>query len=118
IGMLQLQMSLGEAAQTFTLLTVGDGLVSQIPSLLVSTATGIIVTRARSKKHMGGDVLEQVTANPRALAIVSAMLTGFALVPGLPTLPFLALSSAVGGASYLLGRRQKQLAQAETELLE
>lgn len=108
IGMLQMGMGFGEAAQTFTLLTVGDGLVSQIPSLLVSTATGIIVTRARSKKHMGGDVIDQVTSNPKALAIVSAILAGFAIVPGLPTLPFLALSGAVGGASYMLNRRAKE----------
>ncbi|MEZ4639877.1 MAG: flagellar biosynthesis protein FlhA [Caldilineaceae bacterium] len=107
IGMVQLGMGAGEAAQTFTLLTVGDGLVSQIPSLLVSTATGIIVTRARSKKHMGGDVLDQVTANPKALAIVSAILAGFAIVPGLPTLPFLALSGGVGASSYMLNRRAK-----------
>lgn len=105
IGMLQLGMSVGEAAQTFTLLTVGDGLVSQIPSLLVSTATGIIVTRARSENHMGADVLKQVTASPRALGTVAVILGGFAIVPGLPTLPFLLLSGAVGGASYLLGRK-------------
>ncbi len=111
IGMLQLGMSVGEAAQTFTLLTVGDGLVSQIPSLLVSTATGIIVTRARSTKHMGGDVIDQITANPRSLAIVSAILVGFALVPGLPTLPFLSLSGAVGASSYLLNRRAKDAKQ-------
>ncbi|HRJ42168.1 MAG TPA: flagellar biosynthesis protein FlhA, partial [Caldilineaceae bacterium] len=102
IGMLQLGMSVGEAAQTFTLLTVGDGLVSQIPSLLVSTATGIIVTRARSESHMGADVLRQLTASPRALSTVAVILAGFAVVPGLPTLPFLALSGVVGGASYLL----------------
>lgn len=106
IGMLQLGMSVGQAAQTFTLLTVGDGLVSQIPSLIVSTATGIIVTRARSENHMGADVLKQITGSPRALATVAAILAGFAVVPGLPTLPFLTLAGVMGGASYLLGRRE------------
>jgi len=107
IGMLQLGMTASQAAQTFTLLTVGDGLVSQIPSLLISTATGIIVTRARSENHMGADVLKQVTANPRALATVAAILAGFAVVPGLPTLPFLTLSGVIGGSSFLLGRHRE-----------
>ena len=111
IGMLQLGMGAGEAASTFTLLTVGDGLVSQIPSLLVSTATGIIVTRARSTKHMGGDVIDQLTTNPKALAIVSAILAGFAIVPGLPTLPFLTLSGVVGASSYVLTRRAQTTKQ-------
>ncbi|MBX3052711.1 MAG: flagellar biosynthesis protein FlhA [Caldilineaceae bacterium] len=104
IGMLQMGMSVSEAAQTFTLLTVGDGLVSQIPSLLISTATGIIVTRARSENHMGADVLKQLSASPRALATVAVILAGFAIVPGLPTLPFLTLSGLMGGSSYFLGR--------------
>ncbi len=105
VGMLQLQMDVGEAARTFTLLTVGDGLVSQIPSLIVSTATGIIVTRARSENHMGQDVFRQMAMNPRALAIVSGLLAAFALVPGLPFLPFMALSGATGLSSYLLSRQ-------------
>ncbi len=118
IGMLQMGMGVAEAAQTFTLLTVGDGLVSQIPSLLVSTATGIIVTRARSQKGMGGDVFAQITANPRVLGIVSAMLVGFGIIPGLPTVPFLTLAGVVGGASYLLGKQKSAAAAAETALLE
>ncbi|RMH46842.1 MAG: flagellar biosynthesis protein FlhA [Gammaproteobacteria bacterium] len=117
IGMLQLKMSAGEAAQTYTLLTVGDGLVSQIPSLIVSTATGIIVTRARSVNHMGADVMQQMSSSPRALAIVSAILAAFAIVPGLPMLPFLALSGVVGGASYLLGRTRRSTEDIEENRL-
>jgi len=105
IGMLQLGMTVTEAAQTFTLLTVGDGLVSQIPSLIISTATGIIVTRARSVDNMGTDVLKQITASPRALGTVAVILAGFAVVPGLPTFPFLLLSGIIGGSSYLLQRK-------------
>jgi flagellar biosynthesis protein FlhA len=107
IGMVQQGMSAGQAAQTFTLLTVGDGLVTQIPSLLISTATGLIVTRARSKKHMGSDVLSQLTFSPRALFTVSGILAGFGLVPGLPFLPFMMLSGVVGGGSYLLVRSNR-----------
>lgn len=117
IGMLQLKMSASEAAQTFTLLTVGDGLVSQIPSLLVSTATGIIVTRARSTKHMGVDVMNQLSTNPRALGIVASILAGFAIVPGLPTLPFLTLAGALGGTSYLLYQRKEKMKANAQELL-
>ncbi|RME66343.1 MAG: flagellar biosynthesis protein FlhA [Caldilineae bacterium] len=119
IGMIQLKMSAGEAAQTYTLLTVGDGLVSQIPSLIVSTATGIIVTRTRSVNHMGADVMQQISSSPRALGIVAAILAAFAVVPGLPMAPFLALSGVVGGASYLLTRTQRQAKEeAEQPLLE
>ncbi len=107
IGMVQLNMTLLEALQTYTLLTVGDGLVSQIPALLISTATGIIVTRTAAEDTMGGDVLTQLTGNYRALAIVSAMLFGFALVPGLPPVPFIVMAVVVGIVAYFV-RREKQ----------
>ncbi|HIC88515.1 MAG TPA: flagellar biosynthesis protein FlhA [Anaerolineae bacterium] len=102
IGVLQLRMSLVEALQTYTLLTVGEGLVTQIPALLISTATGIIVTRAASEANMGQDIMQQMTSNPRALIIVSALLFAFGLVPGLPKLPFFLLGALLGGAGYAL----------------
>jgi flagellar biosynthesis protein FlhA len=115
IGLVQQGMTLSNAAQTFTLLTVGDGLVSQIPSLLVSTATGIIVTRARSENHMGADVLQQFTASPRALMIVAAILVAFAIVPGLPALPFLILAAVIAVIGYLL-RNQRPHGQENMQL--
>ncbi len=121
IGALQHGMSLMEALQTYTLLTVGDGLVSQIPALLISTATGIIVTRTAAEENMGTDVVTQITNNPRALMIVSVMLVGFALVPGLPKVPFLLISAAMGGISFYVRRKQgdeaaqEALAEAEEE---
>jgi len=108
IGVIQLGIPMLKALQTYTLLTVGDGLVSQIPALLISTATGIIVTRAASDSNLGRDVAQQILANPRALAIVAALLLGLGMVPGLPKLPFFAISAAVGGTSYLLRRTRKE----------
>jgi flagellar biosynthesis protein FlhA len=112
IGVMQNGLSPGDAVATYSLLTVGDGLVSQIPALLISTATGIIVTRASSEAHLGSDIGRQLFSNPRALFTVSAVLAGFGLVPGLPLSPFLALAAIMGVAGYLV--RERQLA-AEAE---
>ncbi len=112
IGMMQNGMSAGDAMSTYSLLTVGDGLVSQIPALLISTATGIIVTRASSDVTLGGDIGRQLFSNPRALFIVSAVLAGFGFVPGLPLSPFLILAAIMGGAGYLVRSRQQASAAA------
>ncbi|MBI4300304.1 MAG: FHIPEP family type III secretion protein, partial [Chloroflexi bacterium] len=114
IGAVQLGMPIGEAVQTYTLLTIGDGLVTQIPALLISTATGIMVTRAASESNLGRDVASQILANPRALAIVSGLLLALAAVPGLPKLPFFAIGAMVGALAYAL-RSQAKLGTAEAE---
>ncbi|MCS7220741.1 MAG: flagellar biosynthesis protein FlhA [Anaerolineae bacterium] len=106
IGILQMGMTLPEALRTYTLLTVGDGLVAQIPALLVSTATGIIVTRAAATENMGQEILQQTITYPRALMIVAGMLVLFGLVPGLPKVPFFVLGALVGGASYLMSHME------------
>jgi flagellar biosynthesis protein FlhA len=102
IGMVQQGMPFAEAAQTYTLLTVGDGLVSQIPALLISSATGMIVTRAASKDNMGTDMAQQLMGQPKALWISAGVLSLLAFVPGLPTIPFLIMAIFVGGLAYLL----------------
>lgn len=107
IGMVQLNLSLMDALQTYTLLTVGDGLVSQIPALLISTATGIIVTRTAADESMGNDVVSQITSKPRALMIVSGLLFGFAVVPGLPKIPFIVMGIMSGAVAFLLQQEQK-----------
>ena len=112
IGMMQHGMSPGDAMSTYSLLTVGDGLVSQIPALLISTATGIIVTRASSDVTLGGDIGRQLFSNPRALFIVSAVIGGFGLVPGLPLSPFLILAAIMGGVGYLVRSRERDSAAA------
>jgi flagellar biosynthesis protein FlhA len=92
IGVLQKDMGWMEAAQTFSLLTIGDGLVSTIPSLITSTAAGLIVSRAAAEARMGEEFIGQLTNHPKALRLVSGVLLLFAIVPGMPTVAFLTLS--------------------------
>src|SRR5579875_165705 len=105
IGVFQLGLSPAQALSRYTLLTVGDGLVSQIPALLISTATGIIVTRAASDANLGRDIASQILANPRALFLVAGLLLALGLVPGLPKLPLFLIAAGLGAAGYLVRRR-------------
>ena len=100
VGVVQRGIPLSRAATEYTILTVGDGLVSQIPALIVSTAAGIMVTHASGGVRMGQALTTQLGAHPRAMWITAGVLATFGLVPGLPTLPFLALA----GGTALLGR--------------
>jgi flagellar biosynthesis protein FlhA len=112
VGVMQLGMSTGEAAHTFSLLTIGDGLAAQIPALLISTATGIIVTRSGSKGDLGREVTGQILGQPKALMLAGGFVAAMALVPGLPKVPFL----LVGGLLLLLGRAsRKQMAGEEAK---
>lgn len=105
IGVAQRGMSLGDAAARYTILSVGDGLVTQIPALLISTATGIIITRAASEETLGADVTGQMTSEPKVLLVAGGVLFALGLVPGLPALPFMVLAAVVAGAG-LAGRRE------------
>jgi len=109
IGVLQQGMSPGLAAQTYTLLTVGEGLVAQIPALIVSTAAGIIVTRAASDGDLGTDIIGQVLVSPKAVGTAAGILLALGLIPGLPHMAFLGLG---GGAAYLAYRLSQQNEQA------
>ena len=115
ICVVQLKMQVADALGAYTLLTVGEGLTSQIPALLISTATGMIVTRAASEpdSNLGKDVTSQLFSNPRALGIVGGLLLLMSLVPGLPKLPFIAIALALLGASQLLRRNARQQAAVE-----
>jgi flagellar biosynthesis protein FlhA len=119
IGVFQNGLSFSEAAQNYTLLTVGDGLVSQVPALIISTAAGIVVSRAGSESNLGLEIGAQLLTRPRALAVAAAILFSFALIPGLPTLPFMVLALLAGGVAYLVfqsGRPEvEDLDQAEGE---
>ena len=101
IGVMQQGMSLMGALQTYALLTVGDGLVSQIPALMISTATGIVVTRAATSGDLGSDTIRQITSNPRVLGIVTGALVVLAFVPGIPKLPFFIIACLTGGGAYM-----------------
>jgi len=111
IGMLQKGMEMSEAASIYTNLTVGDGLVSQIPALLISTATGIIVTRAASESNLGTDMIKQLFSQPKALYIASGVL-GLLAFTGLPPLPNIILSGLLSFMGYTL---QKTIKEAELD---
>jgi len=113
IGMVQRNLDVTQALQTYTLLTVGEGLVNQIPALLVSTATGIIVTRAASDENLGHDLVTQLFKNSRIFFIISGVLTLMAIVPGLPGIPFFSLAIVAAVIAYNL--RQSEQASVETE---
>lgn len=107
VGLLQHDLSFSEAARNYTLLTIGDGLVAQIPSLVLSTAAGILVTRVSHAQDMGTQILTQLFENPKPLAVVAAVLGGMGLIPGMPNLAFLGLASLCGFAAWHLSRQQK-----------
>jgi flagellar biosynthesis protein FlhA len=95
IAVVQKGLPLSQAASKYTILTVGEGLVAQIPALIVSTAAGIMVTRASGQSRMGEQVADQLSASPRSLWVAAAVLGGFALIPGLPKLPFAILGAVL-----------------------
>ena len=115
IGMLQHSLSFELALQYYALLTIGDGLVAQIPSLLLSTAAAVMVTRANSSEAMGQQVLRQMFASPRALYVSAAILTIMGSVPGMPHFAFLSLAGVAGGIAWYISR-EKARAEAEAEL--
>ncbi len=110
IGIFQKDMAWMDAAQTYTLLTIGDGLVATIPSLIISTSAGIIVSRAAAEAKMGEEFIGQLSYHHRALKLVSAILVIFAIVPGMPTFPFLLLASIIFSVGYVSGKQQEELA--------
>ena len=110
IGVLQHGLSLAEAAQNFTLLTIGEGLVNQIPSLFVSTSAGLVVSKAASEASLGEEYAAEFTLKPQAVSVAAAVIFLLGMVPGLPHLPFFALSILTGGLAYAVHRaREKEL---------
>lgn len=108
IGVAQKNMELLQAVQTYTMLTIGDGLVAQIPALLISTATGIMVTRSTSDASFGKDLSRQFTNFPRVLMIVACMLFVLGLIPAMPNLLFMALAGGMGYYSYYMIRKDNK----------
>ncbi|BAZ93889.1 flagellar biosynthesis protein FlhA [Thiohalobacter thiocyanaticus] len=108
IGMLQHDMAFADAMRNYTLLTIGDGLVAQIPSLVLSTATAIIVTRVNSSQNMSSQVLSQLFENPASLGVTSAVIGLLGLIPGMPNFAFLTLAAIGGAATWWLSQRRRQ----------
>jgi type III secretion protein V len=117
IGVLQRGLDVATAAKTYTVLTIGEGLVSQIPALVISTSAGIIVTRVASEEeggHLGRDIGLQVMAQPKAIAIAAGLLLLLAVVPGLPGVPFITLAAVLGLVAWRLLRTPATPASEET----
>ena len=118
VGVLQHGMSFEEAASIFTILTVGDGLVAQIPALLISTSAGMLVTRSTAEASFGEEMTSQLSAFPKVIMLASVMLFFLGVVPGLPFLPFFVLSVWGGLLSFLLFREKKAVKEKEIVLAE
>jgi len=114
IGTMAHELSFGEAARVYTLLSIGDGLVAQIPALLLSTAVAIIVTRMSRSQDMGGELMQQLMGQPRALAIAAGLMGVMGVIPGMPNLAFLAMAAVCGGGAWMLHRRSRSM-PAQTE---
>ena len=114
VGMLQHDMAFADALKNYTLLAIGDGLVAQIPSLIISTAAGMIVSRVASEQDIGSQLVNQLFMKPQVMGISAAIIGGMGLIPGMPHLSFLFLAAALGGSSYFLVRRAKIAADAAT----
>jgi flagellar biosynthesis protein FlhA len=111
VGVLQHDMELARAAQNYTLLTIGDGLVAQIPALIISTAAGLVVSRVATDEDIGQQFVGQVFANPQVLMLTAGILGILGLIPGMPHFAFLLFAAAVGGLAYWMVQRQRQPAQ-------
>ncbi|MBI9079158.1 MAG: flagellar biosynthesis protein FlhA [Pseudodesulfovibrio sp.] len=109
IGVIQKDMLWMDAAQTYTLLTIGDGLIATIPSLIISTSAGIIVSRAAAEAKMGEEFIGQLSFHHRALKLVSCILVIFGIVPGMPTIPFLTLAVIVYSIGHMSAKQQAEL---------
>lgn len=115
VGMVQHDMMFDAAVKNYTLLAIGDGLVAQIPSLIISVAAGVIVSRVASEQDVGGQMVGQLFGNPRVLYITAAIIGGMGLIPGMPHIAFLLLAAALGFAGHALSKRgQQKQGQATT----
>lgn len=115
IGVVQKGLDISTAAQNYTMLTIGDGLVSSIPALIVSTAAGAVVTRSSSGKDISQEMISQLFFKPRSVGIVAIILLLLALVPGLPTLPFLILSGLIGSVAWMMSKNEQEKKASDDE---
>ncbi|MBY0554653.1 flagellar biosynthesis protein FlhA [bacterium] len=118
IGVMQKNLDLTTAAKYYTMLTIGDGLLAQIPALIISTAAGIIVTRSSSGENMGTEVTSQLFVNPRAIYITGGVLAVLALIPGLPMIPFLTMAGLLAGFAWIIDQYKKETVDNEKKKAE
>jgi flagellar biosynthesis protein FlhA len=115
VGMVQHDLVFADALKNYTLLAIGDGLVAQIPSLIISTAAGVVVSRVSTDQDVGGQLVSQLFAKPQVLYITAAIIGSMGLIPGMPHLAFLLLAAVLCGAAYLAEQRAQKLAAAKAE---
>ncbi|WP_289281939.1 flagellar biosynthesis protein FlhA, partial [Methylophaga sp. UBA5088] len=113
IGVAQHDLSFSQAAQNYTLLTIGDGLVAQLPSLLLASAAGLLITRSTKEQDMGQQIVSQLLSDPKTLAVTSTIIGGLGLIPGMPNIPFLILAAIGGTCAFLIHKRQKVATENE-----
>ncbi len=113
VGVMQHDMAFAEAGRTYTLLTIGDGLVAQIPALIISVAAGLVVSRVGDEGDIGSAVIAQVFSNPQVMLLTGAILGVLGLIPGMPNLVFLLLAALLGGMAWLARRKLIEAAAAE-----
>jgi flagellar biosynthesis protein FlhA len=118
VGMVQHDMAFGDAIKNYTLLAIGDGLVAQIPSLIISIAAGMVVSRVASEEDIGTQLVGQLFAKPEVLYVTGGILGGMGLIPGMPNLVFLLLGSLLLGGGYLVEKRKKAKPEQEAALAE
>lgn len=115
VGVIQHGMPVGQAAETYTLLTIGDGLVAQIPALVISTAAGVIVTRVSTDQDVGEQMVTQLFSNPRVMILSASVLGLLGLVPGMPNLVFLLFTAALLGIAYWISKLEGRAAPSQAE---
>ncbi len=113
VGMVQHDLDFATALKNYTLLAIGDGLVAQIPSLIISTAAGVVVSRVASDQDIGGQLIGQLFAKPQVLHITAAIIGGMGLIPGMPHIAFLMLAAVLAGSGYLLTKKAQAIAPVE-----
>lgn len=119
VGMVQHDLAFADAVKNYTLLAIGDGLVAQIPSLIISISAGLVVSRVANEQDIGSQLINQLFSNPKVLYITAGIVGGMGLIPGMPHFAFIFLGSLLAGAAYLVDQaRQKQEVEEETPLPE
>lgn len=116
VGMIQHDMAFSSALENYTLLAIGDGLVAQIPSLIISTAAGIVVSRVASEQDIGGQLVGQLFAKPQVLYITAAIIGGMGMIPGMPHVAFLFLAGVMAGTAYMISQRANRAPEVEPEI--
>ncbi|MFZ6748395.1 flagellar biosynthesis protein FlhA [Undibacterium sp. Ren11W] len=116
VGIVQHDLDFATALKNYTLLAIGDGLVAQIPSLIISTAAGVVVSRVASDQDIGGQLIGQLFAKPQVLQITAVIVGGMGIIPGMPHIAFILLAAVLGGGGYLLSKKAQEVVPVETKV--